>query len=63
MPVQKSGPHFPSALPDKDRAVSFEHDLADPRAFVDADAVIASVVEHQLVELAAQHLPGLRALV
>ena len=31
--------------------------------FARIDAVLAGVVEHHLVELAAQHLPGLRAFV
>lgn len=47
------------AQADARRAVALEQhvDHADP--FVDVDAVLACVVEHQLVELASDHLPRL----
>ena len=48
---------------DADGAVALEQHVEHARAFVDVDAVLARVVEHHLVELAAHHLPGLRALV
>ena len=40
-----------------------EQHLDDVHAVVGVDAVLARVVEHHLVELAAHDLPGLRALV
>ena len=48
---------------DADGAVALEEHVEHAHAFVDVDAVLAGVVEHHLVELAAHHLPGLRALV
>ena len=48
---------------DADRAVVLEQDLDDANAFVHVDAVLARVVQHHLVELAAHHLPRLGALV
>ena len=46
-----------------DRALAFEEHLEHVHAFVRVDAVLAGVVEHHLVELAAHDLPRLRALV
>ena len=46
-----------------DGPVVLEEHVEHARAFVDVDAVLAGVVEHHLVELAAHDLPGLRALV
>ena len=46
-----------------DGPVAVEQHLQHADPFVHLDAVLAGVVEHHLVELAAQHLPGLRALV
>ena len=52
-------------LPDRDadRAVALEEHVHDADAFVHGDAVLAGVLEHHLVELAAHDLPRLRALV
>jgi hypothetical protein len=49
--------------PDADRAIAVEQHLVDAHALVHRDAVLARVVQHHLVELAAHHLPRLRALV
>ena len=46
-----------------DGPLAFEQNFQHAHAFVDVDALFAGVLEHHLVELAAQHLPGLRALV
>ena len=48
---------------DADRALALEEHLQHAHALVHLDAVLARVVEHHLVELAAHDLPGLRALV
>ena len=60
-------PHFaPVAVfveqPHADRAVAVEKHLKHAHALVHFDAVLARIVEHHLVELAAPHLPGLRLL-
>ena len=44
-------------------AAAFQQHVEHAHALVRLDAVLARVVEHHLVELAAHHLPGLRALV
>ena len=46
-----------------DRAIALEQHVEHAHALVHVDAVLARVVEHHLVELAADDLPGLRALV
>ena len=46
-----------------DGPVALEQHLQHARAFVDVDAMLAGIVEHQVVELAAAHLPGLRRFV
>ena len=46
-----------------DGAIAFEQHVEHAHAFVHVDAVLARVVQHHLVELAAHDLPGLRALV
>lgn len=51
----------PSA--DADGAWAVEKDVGDVRLLSDGDAVLASGVHEQLVEFAAEDLPGLRALV
>src|SRR3989449_1277513 len=48
---------------ERSRRVVLEDDINDADAFVDRDAMLARVVEHHFVELAAHHLPGLRTLV
>ena len=48
---------------DTGRPVALEEDVEHVDAFMGIDAVLARVVEHHLVELAADHLPRLRALV
>ena len=45
------------------RTVAVEQHLENAHAFLRVDAVLAGVVEHHLVEFAADHLPGLRAFV
>ena len=49
--------------PHADGAVALEQHVEHAHALVHLHAVLARVVEHHLVELAAHHLPGLRALV
>jgi hypothetical protein len=49
--------------PHSDRALALEQHFEHARALVGGDPVLAGVLEHQLVELAAHHLPGLGALV
>ena len=51
------------ANPDAGCPIPIEQHLEDVNAFVRLDAVLARVLEHHLVELAPDHLPGLRALV
>ena len=46
-----------------DRPAALEQHFQHARALVDVDAVLGRVVEQHLVELAADHLPGLRRLV
>ena len=46
-----------------DGPLAVEQHVEHARPFVDLDAVLAGVVQHHLVELAAEHLPGLRAFV
>ncbi len=46
-----------------DGPVALEQHVEHAHALVRLHAVLAGVVEHHLVELAAHHLPGLRALV
>src|SRR6188474_2053664 len=43
--------------------VAREEDIVHANAFMGVHAVLARVVQHHLIELAAHHLPGLRALV
>ena len=45
------------------RTIALEQHVDDMNAVEGLDAVLARVVEHHLVELAAHHLPGLRTLV
>ena len=46
-----------------DGAIAFEDHVVHANAFMDVDAVLAGVLEHHLVELAAHDLPRLRTLV
>ena len=46
-----------------DGPVAVEQHFQHAGRLVDLDALLAGVVEHHRVELAADHLPGLRALV
>ena len=46
-----------------DGPVAFEEHLQHAAGLNDLDALLAGVVEHHRVELAADHLPGLRAFV
>ena len=48
---------------DADGPVAVEQHLQHAGRLMDLDAVLAGVVEHHHVELAADDLPGLRALV
>ena len=41
------------------RPFAFEQDVHDAHAFVSFDAVLARVVQHHVVEFAANDLPGL----
>ncbi len=43
-----------------DRALTFEQHFDHARAFVDLHAMFASIVQHELIELATADLPGLR---
>ncbi len=62
------GPHLPSLAVfalylDPHRPTAFEQDVQNAHALVGGGPVLPGVLEHHLVELAAHHLPGLRALV
>src|SRR5262249_45105199 len=46
-----------------DGAVVFEEYVEHARRFMDFDALFGGVAQHHEIELAAHHLPGLRALV
>ncbi len=48
---------------DTNDLVAFHDDIAHAYLLMSIDTVLASVVEHHLIELAADHLPGLRTLV
>src|SRR5207249_10490175 len=48
---------------DADGPVTLKEHVEDAGALVDFDAVLLGVAEHEQVELAAHHLPGLRTLV
>ena len=61
------GPHVATPVlvvnADAARAIPLEEDFDDMDTVEGVDAMFARVVEHHLVELAAHHLPGLRARV
>ena len=61
------GPHLADAVvvldPDADRPIALEQHVEHAHALVRIHAMLAGVLEHHLIELAAHHLPRLRALV